>query len=89
MIDLAAAKQHLRVVGTDEDALIQRCIDAATLNVHKYCGGDLLPVSPTIDAAILLIVGELYESRESGGIRTLAMLAAENLVWHHMQDFGI
>ena len=40
-LDLVLAKQHLRVLNSDEDAIIQQYLDAATLDVERI-SGDLL-----------------------------------------------
>lgn len=77
-IDLAAAKLHLRVDGSDEDTLITAWIAAAYSNVEGrifrkvYDAGETIPeedttgihVNEAINAAVLLIVGHLYANRE-------------------------
>lgn len=77
-IDLAAAKLHLRVDGSDEDTLIAAWIAAAYSNVEGrifrkvYDTGATIPAEDTtgihvneaINAAVLLIVGHLYANRE-------------------------
>lgn len=77
-IDLAAAKLHLRVDGSDEDALITAWIAAAYSNVEGrifrkvYDSAETIPeedttgikVNEAINAAVLLIVGHLYANRE-------------------------
>lgn len=77
-IDIAAAKLHLRVDGSDEDTLIAAWIAAAYSNVEGrifrkvYETGATIPAEDTtgvhvneaINAAVLLIVGHLYANRE-------------------------
>ena len=77
-VTLATAKAHLRVDGTDEDALITAWIAAAYMAVEGrifrkvYETGATIPAEDTtgihvneaINAAVLLIVGHLYANRE-------------------------
>ena len=77
-VTLAEAKLHLRVDGTDEDALIAALIAAAYANVEGrifrkvYDTDETIPAEDTtgihvneaINAAVLLIVGHLYAYRE-------------------------
>lgn len=65
---LAAAKLHLRVDGTDEDTTIQLYIDAAEAHVNNHCDMGDQPFTEypaPVAAAVLLIVGDLYKTRES------------------------
>ena len=63
MIDLAQAKFHLRVDGTEHDADIQLKLGLATAIVSDYVGdGGNFEVE---QAAILLVLGELWMNRES------------------------
>nr|DAP78100.1 MAG TPA: Head Tail Connector Protein [Caudoviricetes sp.] len=64
---LELAKAHLRVEHDDEDALIQVFIDSAEDSVNKYCDREApFEVFPdAVQSAVLLIVGNLYENRES------------------------
>ncbi|BFN26567.1 phage gp6-like head-tail connector protein [Pseudomonas sp. SCT] len=65
MITVAEAKQHLRVMHAMEDPLIQLYLDAATRHVEQYLGEDLPdPMPEAIQAAILLLTGDLYVNRE-------------------------
>ena len=59
-IDLAAAKQHLPVVGDDDDAVIERQIAVAEDLVERYA-----PSAPDTvkDEAQLRVMGWLYSSR--------------------------
>ena len=77
-IDLSTAKLHLRVDGADEDTLISAWISAAYLAVEGvifrkvYDDAETIPEEDTtgihtnaaINAAVLLIVGSLYQFRE-------------------------
>ena len=67
MLTLIETKAHLRVEGTDEDAVIQAMIDAATAATGDYLNFttalDITAAAP-IKSATLLMVADLYENRE-------------------------
>lgn len=67
MPTLAETKLHLRVDGEDEDSYIAGLINAAEMAVTDYLDLDPpeLPDSPAVLAAVLLLVGALYENREA------------------------
>ncbi len=65
MPTLSQAKAHLRVDHTDEDALIQSLIDAAEQSILLYLNLEALPEEAPVNAAALMLVGALYENRES------------------------
>ncbi|MDX0014789.1 head-tail connector protein [Sinorhizobium meliloti] len=79
LVDLATAKRHLRVLHSDDDAEIELYTSAAEDIVVEYLDrvvlpeGETLPadddtamhVKPSIVAAILLMLGDLYENREA------------------------
>lgn len=72
MLTLQDAKEHLRVDDYCEDMLIARLIDVATASVGDYINAtepldDTAPAP--VKAAALLLVGALYEQRESQGDR--------------------
>ena len=73
MPTLEQAKAHLRVEHTDEDALIQSLMDTATAACADYlnmAAADLVVAVPApVKSAALLLVGALYENRESMGER--------------------
>lgn len=67
MITLDEAKAHLRVDHSDEDADISLKLRFAAAIVQDYSGVDVF-YSPTdvADAAVLMVLGELYVNREAG-----------------------
>ena len=65
MPTLAETKLHLRVDHATEDTLIASLIDAAEQSVLDYLDVPELPDSPAVMAAVLLLVGALYENREA------------------------
>lgn len=70
MITFADAKSHLRVDHTAEDADIQLKLRLAGAIVQNYLGAAsdaaINIAEEIIDAATLLVLGELYANRESG-----------------------
>lgn len=75
-ITLQEAKLHLRVDSADEDTLIDSLISAA----RSYCedemgvqisattvtAGDVVqPIPPTLKSAMLIMIGFLYQQRDS------------------------
>jgi hypothetical protein len=97
MIDLATAKNHLRVDGSDEDALIQLYLDAAVNTFETWTNrqlvadadplpdpvGNALHATRSIDQGVLLLVGHWYANREAvtGGIVTAEMPMATRALW--------
>lgn len=78
-VTLQEAKDHLRILDTDEDTLITSLIAAAEGHVGKYLGDDLPePMPAPVKAAVLLLVGDLFENRERQGERALY----ENTTFH-------
>ena len=73
MLTLTEAKLHLRVDHNDEDALIGALMATATAACADYLNmlpADLVVAVPApIKSAALLLVGALYENRESMGER--------------------
>lgn len=81
MITITEAKQHLRVMHALEDSLIQLYLDAATAHVSKYLGNDLPdPMPEPVQAAVLLLAGDLYINRERQGDRILHESTAFSLL---------
>ena len=75
MLTLAETKLHLRVDHSDEDALIQALMDTATAACADFLNMDaadlVVAVPAPVKSAALLLVGTLYEHRESQGDRQL------------------
>ena len=73
MLTLTETKLHLRVDHSDEDALIEALMTTATAACADYLNmpaADLVVAVPApIKSAALLLVGTLYEQRESQGDR--------------------
>ena len=69
MLTLAEAKLHLRVDHDDEDALIQSLIEAAcdavAHHLNKQPTDLFFSIEPSLRAAALLLVGDLYQNREA------------------------
>lgn len=81
MTTLAEAKTHLRVMHNEDDQFIERLIDAAEGHVGVYLGDDLPDPMPTpIQAAVLLLVGDLYENRTRQADRVLYENSAYSLL---------
>lgn len=73
-ISLKRAKEHLRVVTDDENALIRLYIQAAREYAEKYQNRVFVSDDPDVEvetpgaleiSAMLLIIGHLYENRET------------------------
>ena len=73
MLTLQETKLHLRVDHSEEDALIEALMDTATAACADYLNmeaADLVVAVPApVKSAALLLVGALYENRESMGER--------------------
>ncbi|PRY70983.1 head-tail connector protein [Halomonas ventosae] len=78
-VTLEEAKDHLRVLDTAEEGYITTLIAAAEGHVATYLGDDLPdPMPAPVRAAVLLLVGDLFENRERQGDRALY----ENTTFH-------
>ena len=75
MLTLIETKAHLRVDGTDEDALIEALMSAATAASADYLNMPLDQLTSTvpspIKAATLLMIAGLFEQREDQSERPL------------------
>lgn len=63
---LTTVKEHLRIDGTDEDDILTLYTAAAEAYVNEYCDTKDAPFTvftPTIKAAVLLVISDLYENR--------------------------
>ena len=73
MLTLEEVKRHCRIDHSDEDALLLALIDTAIAASADYLNMDAadLPVAvpAPVKTAALLLVGALYENRESMGER--------------------
>lgn len=68
-VTLQEAKDHLRVLDDAEDGHITALIAAAEGHVSGYLGDDLPdPMPAPVRAAVLLLVGDLFEHRERQAI---------------------
>ena len=105
LLDLATIKLHLRVDGTDEDALIGVYALAAEESAMQFLGRTIyatglaqgldtagIVINPAIQAALLLMVGELYAFRENVVVgQTLAELpgGAQALLFPYRVGLGV
>jgi len=73
LLTLDEAKLHCRIDHNDEDALLGALIATATTAVADYMNMDADDIDDTapapVKSAALLLVGTLYEQRESQGDR--------------------
>lgn len=65
-VTLATAKAHLRMDDDEEDDLIQAYLDAAHGHLEAI-GVDMAvdPLPPSVQSAVLLLTGHLFENREA------------------------
>lgn len=98
VVTLTEAKAHLRVTDTSEDTIIQTYMEAAVEQVRNFLNQDIpgegdspAAVPFSIKAAALLIIGGLFENRESIilGQTVLDNPAVMNLLYPHRVDIGI
>lgn len=91
MLDLALAKQHLRVLHSDDDGLIGTYLAAAERWAENYTGKTLVAIGEAADgeipadltAAILLMVGHLYSNREAVTSTPLAEAPLGSIILAH------
>jgi uncharacterized phage protein (predicted DNA packaging) len=79
---LPGVKAHLRVTGTDDDSIITAYCDAAEAAAEHYCNRSFgSPLPPAVQAAVFLMVGDMYENREQQQDRPLSVnMTCENLL---------
>ena len=95
-------KKHLRLCLNDaeENDHLDLIISAAVSHASQYIdrpipwaneSGELVPVPPDVKAAILLIIGDLYENREGliVGTNVATNPAVQNLLHFHRVGLGI
>ncbi|HCF5180764.1 TPA: head-tail connector protein [Pseudomonas aeruginosa] len=82
-VTLDDVKIHLRLDHDDEDSYLIGLVKAAEGHVSVFLGDDLPdPIPSPVKAAVLLLVGDLYENRERmtdrdlSEVPTYAMLLA-------------
>ena len=65
-VDLDRLKRHLRIEFDDEDSELEGYLAAAQRSALRYMNRDAVPAGAEseVDAAVLLIAGDLYENRE-------------------------
>lgn len=87
---LEEAKEHLRVAHDLEDALIQTYLDAALQHVAIYLGDDLPdPLPKPIEAAVLLLMADLYLNRERQVDRVLSENSAYALLLNPYRSMSV
>jgi hypothetical protein len=95
---LSEAKAHLRILGNDEDAIIQSYINAAEAHVSNYLERPLDPwteeggtAPENVRQAILLVIGDFYENREARFVGTIQTNnpAFEALLQFDRFNFGL
>ena len=79
---LTLVKAHLRVTDTAEDSLISAYCDAAEALAEHYCNRSFgSPLPSAVQAAVFLMVGDMYENREQQQERSLSVSSTcENLL---------
>lgn len=98
IVDVAILKQQLNatgIPGTDDDALIERKIDAAQNHIERllgfkieetYGGADQEEIPPALVEAVCQLAAHWYENREA----TLVGVSAQELpfgVWQIVNEF--
>jgi Phage QLRG family, putative DNA packaging. len=93
MIDLVLVKAHLRVDGTEEDALIGTYLNGAVEYVQQHCDRRIVEAPETseqmaltddVKQAILLLVGHWYANREEvviGAAANQVPMGVNALLW--------
>ena len=102
VVTLNQVKNHLRLCPSDADENnhLELLISAAVSHASQYLDrpipwadkdGEPVPVPPDVQAAILLIIGDLYENREGQfvGIAVSENQTVQNLLHFHRIGLGI
>lgn len=86
---LANAKTHLRVTHSSEDSLITAYCDAAEAMAEHYCNRSFgSPLPYAVQAAVYLMVGDLYENRETKQDRQLYVNDACGSLLNTVKDWS-
>ena len=64
-VTLEEAREHLRLLHDEDDTSVQVYLDAAEDYLKGFDVIYKTPLQPAVRAAILLVVGHLYENREA------------------------
>lgn len=100
VLTLDEIKAHLRLDGSEEDAQLTLLSEAAEDYAAQYLGralpwlddlGAPEPVPPSVRAALLLIVGDLYENREGAfvGVSRVDNPTVDRLLHFYRVGLGI
>ncbi|WP_375591597.1 head-tail connector protein [Chitiniphilus eburneus] len=104
VVDIDLARQHLNVIGTDQDEIIQQCLDAAEGYASDYMNRPLEPWVPpdsssgsepplpkSVVQAVLLLMADFYENREAQvvGVAIAENTAAHRLLHFHRRCLGV
>ena len=77
LIALATAKQHLRIDGADEDAIVSLYVAAAEEQAAQFMGRNVYPDALTLDAAIL--AGDLTALQLNASVQAAILLITGSL----------
>lgn len=100
VLTLDEIKAHLRLDGNEEDAHLTLLSEAAEDYAAQYLGRSLpwlddsgapVPVPASVRAALLLVIGDLYENREGVMVGTIAAVnpTVERLLHFHRVGLGV
>lgn len=101
VLTLDEIKAHLRLDGNEEDAQLTLLSEAAEDYAAQYLGrpgipwndedGVTVPVPASVRAAMLLIIGDLYENREDQVVGTIVARTgtADRLLHFHRVGLGV
>ena len=66
-MELADLKAQLNITFDQDDTLLQRLLDVATVHTEGFCGEDGFPdpVPAPLQQATLMLAAHLYENRET------------------------